>query len=133
MRFSIGLCITQAPKRCPDNAKTAARTAKTCARAMPTRLAFPFPRSLIFAKNGAMTDTDNTTKSPNGANDAADAAQAPSGQNKKAAKGKNAAREERLVEALRANLKRRKQQVRERRAAPAGTAHAGKDETPGDS
>ncbi|WP_321342290.1 hypothetical protein [Breoghania sp.] len=60
-----------------------------------------------------MTDTDDTAKETSGA----DAAKCAPDKQRKSKQAKRSSREERLAEALRANLKRRKDQQRERENA----------------
>ncbi|PTW62059.1 hypothetical protein C8N35_10193 [Breoghania corrubedonensis] len=81
-----------------------------------------------------MSDPDDTTRAPSSslsANDPAGDLKNP-GQDKPR-QDKRVAREERLAEALRANLKRRKQQQRGRRTAATDNDDARENETDGDS
>ncbi|WP_319772211.1 hypothetical protein [Breoghania sp.] len=75
--------------------------------------AFHFRSPAFFAKNKAMTDIDDTEKDKLGSGAAKCAPEKPSS----AKQAKRSSREERLAAALRANLKRRKEQQRERKSA----------------
>ncbi len=109
MRFSIGLWIIR-PHRHTVSRMNTGNPRETSRRFSP---AFHFRSPAFFAKNEAMTDIDDTEKDKSGSGAAKCAPEKPPG----AKQDKRSSREERLAAALRANLKRRKEQQRERKSA----------------
>ncbi len=113
MRFSISLWIIRTPNHPVNPHECRAHATARLPRFRRISPAFHFRSRRFFAKNNGMTNTDDTAKAKSGA-DAAKCAPEKTPNQKQA---KRSSREERLAEALRANLKRRKEQQRERKNA----------------